>query len=90
MVSMKDISQRCGVSVSTVSKALNDHSDISEETKKHIKEVARQMGYLPNASAKQLKTNRSYNIGVLMMDEAGMGLTHDFYGEILENIREVS
>lgn len=90
MVSMKDISQRCGVSVATVSKALNDQSDISEETKKHIKDVARQMGYLPNASAKQLKTNRSYNIGVLMMDEAGMGLTHDFYGEILENIRAAS
>ena len=87
MVSMKDISQRCGVSVATVSKALNDQSDIGEETKKHIKEVARQMGYFPNASAKQLKTNRSNNIGVLMIDEAGMGLTHDFYGNILENIR---
>lgn len=90
MVSMKDISQRCGVSVATVSKALNDQSDIGEETKKHIKDVARQMGYFPNASAKQLKTNKSYNIGVLMIDEAGMGLTHDFYGNILENIRSTA
>ncbi len=34
MVSMKDVSKRCGVSVATVSKALNDHSDIGEATKK--------------------------------------------------------
>ena len=37
MVSMKDISIACGVSVATVSKALNDHSDIGEETKNHIR-----------------------------------------------------
>lgn len=36
MVSIKDISIRCGVSVATVSKALNNHNDISEATKKHI------------------------------------------------------
>ncbi len=87
MVSMKDISIKCGVSVATVSKALNDQNDIGEETKRFIKDTARQMGYFPNASAKQLKTNKSSNIGVLMMDEAGMGLTHDFYAKILESIR---
>ena len=41
MVSMKDIAAACGVSVATVSKALNNHSDIGEETKQHIKEVAK-------------------------------------------------
>ena len=87
MVSMKDVSKRCGVSVATVSKALNDHSDIGEATKKLVRETARQMGYFPNASAKQLKTNKSHNIGVLFMDEAGSGLTHDFYANILESIK---
>ena len=43
MVSMKDIAAACGVSVATVSKALNDHSDIGEETKQNIKDVAKEM-----------------------------------------------
>ncbi len=87
MVSMKDVSKRCGVSVATVSKALNDHSDIGEATKKIVRETAREMGYFPNASAKQLKTNISHNIGVLFMDEAGSGLTHDFYANVLESLK---
>ena len=65
MVSMKDISIACGVSVATVSKALNDHGDIGRETKERIRRVAKEMGYLPNAMARALKTHRTYNIGVL-------------------------
>ena len=40
MVSMKDVAVECGVSIATVSKALNDHSDISEETRRKVKEAA--------------------------------------------------
>ena len=87
MVSMKDISARCGVSVATVSKALNDHSDIGEATKELIRNTAKTMGYFPNASAKALKTNRSFNLGVLFVDEAGSGLTHDFYANILDSFK---
>ena len=71
MTSMKDISAVCGVSVATVSKALSDQSDIGEETKAYVKKTAREMGYLPNASAKALKTKRTFNLGVLFVDEAG-------------------
>lgn len=87
MVSMKDIAAACGVSVATVSKALNDHSDIGEETKQHIKEVAREMGYSPNALARALKTNRTYNIGVLFVDEAQSGLTHDYFSLVLDSFK---
>ena len=45
MISIKELAQRCGVSVATVSKALNDKSDIGEETKKRIRELADEMGY---------------------------------------------
>ncbi len=83
MVSMKDISIACGVSVATVSKALNNHSDIGEETKNHIREVAKEMGYFPNSMARALKTNRTYNIGVLFVDEAESGLTHDYFSYVL-------
>lgn len=87
MVSMKDIAAACGVSVATVSKALNDHSDIGEETKQHIKEVAKDMGYSPNSLARALKTNRTYNIGVLFVDEAQSGLTHDYFSQVLDSFK---
>lgn len=87
MVSMKDISAACNVSISTVSKALNDQSDISEETKQLVKQAAKDMGYFPNSSARALKTNRTYNIGVLFVDEAQSGLTHDYFSHVLDSFK---
>lgn len=87
MVSMKDIAATCGVSVATVSKALNNHSDISTETKAMVKQRARELGYHPNFSARALKTNKSYNLGVLYKDDAGNGLTHDYFAQVLENFK---
>ena len=90
MVSLKDISKACGVSVATVSKALNDHSDIGKETKERIREVAEQLGYRPNAAAQALKTNRSNNIGVLFVDEANSGLTHDYFNHVLDSFKRTA
>ena len=87
MVSMKDIAQSCGVSIATVSKALNNHSDISEATKKMIRGKAQEMGYFPNSSARALKTNRTYNIGVLFVDRARNGLTHDYFSRVLDGFK---
>lgn len=87
MVSMKDISIACGVSVATVSKALNDHADIGRETKERVRRIAKEMGYLPNAMARALKTNRTYNIGVLFVDEAQSGLTHDYFSQMLDSFK---
>lgn len=87
MVSMKDIAAACGVSVATVSKALNDHSDIGEETKQHIRQVAKDMGYSPNSLARALKTNRTYNIGVLFVDGDQSGLTHDYFSVVLDSFK---
>ena len=88
MVSMKDIAAKCGVSVATVSKALNDHSDISDETKKFISDTAREMGYFPNSSARALKTKRTYNLGVLFVDRGHSGLTHDYFARVLDSLKK--
>ncbi len=88
MVSLKDIASECGVSVASVSKALNGHSDIGADTKIRIIETAKAMGYVPNAAAKSMKTNRTHNIGVLFMDDANSGLTHDFFASILESFKK--
>ncbi len=90
MVSMKDISVACGVSVATVSKALNDHKDIGEDTKERIRQVAKEMGYFPNSAAKALKTNRTNNIGVLFVDEAQSGLTHDYFSYVLDSFKRTA
>lgn len=87
MSSIKDIAKICGVSVATVSKALNDKEDIGEETKKRIKEVAKEMGYFPQYYARAIRMNKSFNIGVLFMDEAMSGLTHDYFANILNSFK---
>lgn len=88
MVSLKDIARECGVSVATVSKALNDQRDIGEATKIRVKETAERMGYFPNAAARALKTHRSYNLGVLFKDDAGSGLTHEYFSGVLNSFKE--
>lgn len=90
MASLKDISKACGVSVATVSKALNNHTDIGEETKAYVKQVAKEMGYSPNLSARALKTNKTHGIGVLFVDEAGNGLTHDYFAAILDSFKRMA
>lgn len=90
MASLKDIARVCGVSVATVSKALNNHTDIGEDTKKHIKQVAKEMGYSPNLAARALKTNRTYGIGVLFVDEATNGLTHDHFAGVLDSFKRTA
>lgn len=87
MVSMKDISKACGVSVATVSKALSDQSDIGKETKERIRRAAKEMGYFPSAAARALKTKRTYNLGVLFVDEARSGLTHDYFAGVLDSFK---
>ena len=87
MVSMKDIAQRCGVSVASVSKALNGQPDIGEETRKRIEQVAKELGYMTNASARALKTNRTYHLGVLFVDERRSGLAHEYFSTMLESFK---
>ena len=87
MVSMKDIAKQCHVSVASVSKALNGYSDIGEETRNLIITTAHEMGYLPNSSARALKTKKSYNLGVLFVDAAMNGLTHEYFNHVLESFK---
>ena len=87
MVSLKDIALRCGVSVATVSKALNDHKDVSVATKERLVRTAREMGYFPNSQARALKTNRTYNLGVMFNEEPGKGLSQEFFARIISNFK---
>lgn len=87
MPSLKDIANICNVSVATVSKALNGHKDIGESTRQRICAVAEEMGYMANSVARALKTNRSYNLGMLFIDERHSGLGHEYFSTILEGFK---
>lgn len=87
MVTIKDISKKSGFSVTTVSKALNDYSDISQETKDLILGLANEMNYIPNSQARSLVTQRSYTIGIIFHENSGIGLQHPLFSKILETFK---
>ena len=66
MVRLVDIAKRVGVSVMTVSKALRDQHDVSAATKTRIKQVAKEMGYVPDSSAQGLRTRTSKLFGLVI------------------------
>lgn len=65
-ITIKDIAKKCGVGVSTVSRAMNDHPDINPETKQMILDTIAEYGYIPNNSARNLKRIESNTIAVLV------------------------
>ncbi|MBB4065799.1 substrate-binding domain-containing protein [Gellertiella hungarica] len=76
MVTLKDVARSVGLSVTQVSRALNDHSDVNEETRRRVKEAAGRLGYEPNISARKLVSGRSGIVA--LVDSKYPGLTSDF------------
>lgn len=88
MATIQELSKRCGVSVSTVSKALNGYSDISDKTRELVIKTANDMGYFPNANARALKLKKTYNIGVLFNTVTNLGLKNEYFAHVLEAFKE--
>ena len=63
------------------------HIYISPATRERVRAAAHRMGYLPNAAARSLKTNRTYNLGVLFVDERQSGLTHEYFSAVLDSFK---
>lgn len=87
MVTIKDVSKRSGYSITTVSKALNNYSDISDATKEKILLLCDEMGYVPNLSARSLVSKKSYTIGIIFEEITGVGLQHPLFSKILESFK---
>lgn len=88
MATIQELSKLCGVSVSTVSKALNGYSDISEKTRELVIKTANDMGYFPNSNARVLKHKKTYNIGVIFNTVSNLGLKNEYFAHILEAFKE--
>ena len=78
-VNIRDIARMCGVGVSTVSRAINNHPDINPETKEKILQCIADNNYIPNNSARNLKRQESRVIAVLIK-----GLTNTFLIEMIQ------
>ena len=65
-ITIKDVARVCGVGVSTVSRAINNHPDINPETKEMIMQVIKENNYVPNNSARNLKRSDARAIAILI------------------------
>ena len=65
-ITIYDISEKLNISAATVSRAMNNHPRISENTRKLIRETAKEMNYKQNRLAQALKNGRTYNVGVIV------------------------
>ncbi len=84
-VTIKDIAEKLNISPSTVSRALKDHPDISEATKKAVKALAEELNYEPNAIALSLLSSRSNNIGLIIPE-----IVHYFFSQVISGIEDVA
>jgi LacI family transcriptional regulator len=87
-VTIKDIAKLANVSHTTVSRALNDSPLINQETKERIRQLAAQLNYTPNYSAKSLVLDRSYNVG-LFFSTLHTGTSSGFLYEAIKGVNQV-
>src|SRR3982750_130466 len=84
-VTIKDIAKTLGFSTSTVSRALRDSHEISQETKSLVPECAEKLHYKPNPAALSLKERKTRSIGVIVCE-----IANSFFSEIIGGIESVS
>lgn len=88
---VKDVAKKAHVSPSTVSRVINDHPSISEETKRKVRKVMDQMGYFPNATARNLGKQRANSLGVILPPlDSSERLGNPFYLELLNAVNETA
>lgn len=68
MATLKDIADRCGVSIATVSYCINNTKSVKQETRDRIMKAIKDLGYVPNESARTLKTSTAREVGVIFPD----------------------
>ena len=84
-VTIADVAKEAGVSMMTVSRAINDKGEISETTKQRILEIAKQMGYRPSGLARGLVTQRTTTVGLVVPD-----IANPFFSQIARGVEDVA
>ena len=84
-ITIKDVAKQAGVSISTVSRVINDSKPVTDEVKQKVLDVIKETGYIPNPLARSLVTKKSQLIGVIVPE-----VSDSFVNEILNGIEEVA
>ena len=82
---MRDVAERAGVSITTVSHVINQTRIVSDETRTRVLDVMSELGYQPNVVARSLRRKETYTIGVIVQDSA-----YPFYAEVIRGIEDTS
>ena len=88
-MNLKELSERLGLSQTTVSRALNGYPEVSEATRKRVAEVARQFNYSPNKRAKGLATGRSMTIGHVIPTSTQHEMVNPVFGDFVAGACEM-
>jgi len=80
-ITIKDVAREAGVSIATVSNALNGSDVVHPKTREHVLEVAERLHYIPNVNGRQLRTTQTHNIGLFVTS-----MTGSYYGDMADSI----
>jgi len=84
-VTIRDVAREAGVSLATVSRALNDAAEVTVDTRQRVREAADRLGYVPHSGARSLITRRTGTLGVLLPDLYG-----EFFSELIRGIDQTA
>ena len=82
-ITLKQIAETLGISVTTVSKALKGYTDVNEKTRQSVLDLAANLNYTPNSFAVNLRTKESKTIGLIIPE-----LVHHFFSNVIKGIIE--
>ena len=82
-ITIKDIAERCGVSVTTVSRVLNEKPDVNDETRARVLKVIEDSNYRPNGMARSLVINQTYSIGLIIPD-----INNPYFPEVARGVED--
>src|SRR6187431_1897447 len=89
-VTLRDVAQLTGLSVSAVTMALLDHPRIGAETKTRVREVADQLGYVPNSAGRALRARKADAIAVIVPNTGQHVFGHAYFMHVLTGVTEVA
>lgn len=84
-ITIKDLAAKLNISVSTVSRALKDNPEISQQTRKTVQALAKELGYRPNPIAVALKTHKSHTIGIVVPQ-----IVNTFFATVVKKVEEIA
>ncbi len=82
-----NIAKELNLAPGTISKVINQTGNVSELTRKRVLAYIKEVGYVPNNSARMLKSKRTYTVGIVFTEESDVGLEHSFFSSILQHFK---